>query len=207
MNSPLSETDFDVEVIILDTETTGLGNPEPIEIGYLSLPALHQFAGKNFISALPKLPQTVARYKPTKAITAGATKVHGIIFADVAHKPQYQAQVFSDSLPPTVKYFICHNATFDWKVLTCEPSGYNEEEHFQDLLPICTLKIARKIWPHFKSKSLTKIIEEFCPDVAEKLTAHAHGAIADCLLTALIVHFAITEFEITSWNDLYELQF
>jgi DNA polymerase III epsilon subunit-like protein len=90
--------------IAVDTETTGLVMPMPIEIAAEEL-----FSGATFCEKI----------RPTKAIDPGATAVHGLS-EDSLKDCRSLKEVLADFLefvghePVT---FIAHNAAFDKKVL------------------------------------------------------------------------------------------
>jgi DNA polymerase III subunit epsilon len=94
-----------VDWCILDTETTGLGVAEIVEI------AIAAPDGQVLVNTL---------VKPQLCIEAGASKVHGIFDADVADAPMFP------DVYPTVKEAIAgrevviYNAPFDTRMLnTC----------------------------------------------------------------------------------------
>ena len=126
--------------IILDTETTGLREPQPIEIAFI------QLASTGIVNTETK-GIYLQRFKPTKAIEAGALKTHGITAASLVEMPEYKLSKVP--FPADLKYIIAHNAAYDMKVLKCAGSGYSPKVDLP-VVEICTLKLARKLWPELK---------------------------------------------------------
>jgi DNA polymerase III subunit epsilon len=89
--------------IVLDTETTGLKNPEIIEI------AIADSRGKPLLNSL---------CKPLGTIHADASKCHQLYDADVAEAPNFRdlypqiAEIFNDH-----RLLLIYNADFDTRVL------------------------------------------------------------------------------------------
>jgi DNA polymerase III alpha subunit (gram-positive type) len=108
-----------------------------------------------------------------------------------------------------VQYIIGHTIDYDLRVLKCVP-GFSDESHFQ-WKPIDVCKIARKCWPEFKEGrggyKLTQIMEKLLPGMKEVVEQKAHGAMADVYFTYLILAAIIHQYEPTSWEDVYNLQF
>lgn len=174
--------------LIFDTETTGLKDPEPVEIGYIRLGELTQYP-EGLIGPTHETYQE--RFSTSKPIEAGATKIHKITNACVAGKPHWDSFTF----PPGVQYLVGHVITFDAKVM-----GYPEFKY------ICTRDLAKRLWPELPNYKLTTIIETKFPAIGKRLTKDAHGALVDCKLCLLIIHQAMQEFEgIDSWQALHDL--
>lgn len=117
-------------LLFLDTETTGLKDPRLVQMGY----------------AINNGPINVQHYNPPKVIEEGATEKHGITNEQVSFYEPFEAnrdhfQVLLDNSIP-----IAHNMPFDRRVLESEgvrvPKG------------ICTLKMARKMYPGLKRHKL-----------------------------------------------------
>ena len=194
---------YPIRAIICDTETTGLTAPQPIEVAIIHCQDIHTY---DDLLDLKQYEKFNKRYKPTKAIEAGAQKVHGISMQDVEGCPRY----LSHQLPisDTVEYIIGHNISYDMRALRCEAGG-GGKEFLGDLRQICTLKLARKLWPEYKEDggySLANIIQKNYPTVAESIPKIAHGALADCFLTLHLLDMMCAEYELDSWEELYNLQ-
>lgn len=178
--------------VILDCETTGLKAPEVVEVGYIPMIDLHKYEDNQLITAKHTVYQE--RFKPSKPIEAGATAIHGIYFKDVVGCKPFSFPELN--LPKTVNFIIGHNISFDHRAM-----GKPE-------LPvkyICTLKLAKLLWPGLKSYKLTSLMEEHFPEFYNSLIENAHGALIDCKLVLLLLYQAVQTFEINSWEDLHEL--
>lgn len=183
----------EIEAIILDSETTGFRAPQPIEVGYLSLQALQNYEGVTLLSEAH--PEFCERYKPTKAIDPGAVAVHGIRLADLLDKPRFSVEALT--IPETTQYIVAHNISYDWRVLG-KPASLG-------LKRICTIKLAKALWPGLDSYKLTALIGEFFPEGHAQLVANAHGALIDTKLCLGLIAKARQEFELETWADIYEI--
>ena len=181
-----------IKAIVLDSETTGLRAPEPCEIAYIALKELTHYSAESIIR--DKHTMYLQRFKPSKPIEAGAKAVHGISDSDVADCPPFTLTALG--LEDSVEYLICHNVSYDFRVLG------KPENRFKK---ICTVKLAKQLWPELPSHKLTVIVETFFPDIAKQLTVGAHGALVDSKLCLLILAKALEEFELNSWADIYEI--
>lgn len=174
--------------LILDTETTGLDEPELIEAAWL---ALESESGE-----LPKLASRpsfsfVEKYKPSKPITFGAMAVHHILPMDLEDCSPSSSFV----LPDGVDYLVGHNIDFDWGVIG-NP----------DIKRICTDAMARYVWPEadsYSQSALLYMLRGPTEKMRERLRG-AHSALTDVencfdLLQMILTHKA----DLHSWEDLY----
>lgn len=177
--------------IILDTETTGLRQPEPVEIAFIKLIYEPKEYLKQQHGLLGAKHETFrARYSVSKPIEPGATKIHGITDNDIANLPHWSMFQI-----PRGEFIIGHKIDYDAKVLGVPDAKY-----------ICTCNLSRLLWPELPNHKLTTIVEEKFPKMATSLTANAHGALVDCKLCLLILETAIVEFEgLDTWQDMYEI--
>ncbi len=99
--------------------------------------------------------------------------IHGIRPRDVKDAPDF-AYIW-----PEIEYFIgddflvAHNAQFDMNVLASLLRYFEIE--IPDISYLCSLRIARKVWPQFKSHALTSLSEHF------GLEYNAHNALDDAI--------------------------
>lgn len=157
--------------IILDTETTDLGGIM-IELAWKNINTHETFE---------------QRYNPKCRISKGASAVHQIFDKDVFDKPCHTTV----SIPSDVRFIFGHNINFDLRVL--RRSGIDTSR----FKAICTLKLARKAFPNFKSYSLSQLMFAlFDLDVAERLTANAHQAMADIQMTELLLEQIVKKLDI-----------
>lgn len=178
-----------MKAIILDTETTGLRQPEPCEIAFIQLCKEPQDYPQGSLLAETHI-EYQHRFRVSKPIEPGATKIHGISHTDLVGKPHWTTFKL-----PQAEYIIGHKVDYDARVL-----GWPEAKY------ICTCNLARLLWPELPNHKLTTIVEEKFPKQAAQLTKNAHGALVDCKLCLLILEVAIAEFEgLETWQDMYEM--
>lgn len=172
---------------ILDTETTGFEDPEPIEVGIIDVESRREY---------------LERLMPSKPITFGAMAVHHIIPEDLASCRPVSAFRFRDVVEPMFGPFdtiIGHNVEFDWKVLG-KP----------DVQLICTCALARDLWPEIDSHTLGAMMYYLLDkQEARELLKNAHSALADCRMTMLLLHHIVATLrldgEAAPWAQLVEL--
>ena len=177
------------KILILDTETTGLKDPEPVEIGFLEFSENLEFLE---FQNLSKVKTFCQRYRPSKAIDVGASSIHGIYMRDVLHCPKP-----STFQLPEHDYMIGHNIAFDHKVLGNPPTKL-----------ICTLKLARMVLPkkEVMNHKLTTLFNHFYKEESTALLSQSHGALADCHMTFLILCKLIKEVPYCkTWDDVYSI--
>lgn len=138
---------------VIDTETTG---HEPLaEVIEL---AWKQIGGGGHCE----------RFKPTKQVLWGALAVHHIL-------PEELETCRSSSeakLPADTQYIIGHNIDYDWTCL-----GKPQVKR------ICTLAIARALYPELDSHKLGAMYYALAPDLytARQALQNAHSAAADVM--------------------------
>lgn len=169
--------------IILDTETTGLDSPEVIELAYigaLDTPLSVADPGYQF------------QFKPSKPISLGAMATHHIIDEDLVDCDPWPG---TWAPPAGIDYLVGHNVDFDWKAIGSPK-----------IKRICTLALARKVWPNADSHSLGALIYSLYPHgMARKMVRGAHSALTDVDLCYRVL-FAITDaLQAFDWARLYQL--
>jgi len=172
-----------MSALIVDTETTGLADPvRPVEIAWLRL------SGPVDLEPLESFSQ---RYDPDKAIEYGALATHHITAADLVGKPLWD----TFRLPKGTEYLIGHNVDFDWRVLGEPP-----------VKRICTLALARSLWPTLDSHTQGALLYHCAPDVAKEALRGAHAADADCWCCRRILAALIRDLGgIESWEALWKI--
>lgn len=174
--------------VIVDTETTGLDDPEVIELAYT-----RPFT---WAEELVASDYTKARFRPSKPITPGAMAAHNIIEADLVNEPPWPGSHAFD-----VEYLIGHNVDFDWKALGSQPN----------IKRICTLELARLLYEDADSHSLRALMYYFYEaEDARNLAKNAHSADHDCGMTHLVLKEIILDYgrrggTLTSLEDLWRL--
>jgi exodeoxyribonuclease X len=168
--------------IILDTETTGTDAPDPVQLAH-SRPLEHPLCDIGGTMCL--------YFKPRKPISIGAMATHHIIDADVENAPPWTGQW----LPPSpFDYLVGHNIDFDWKVIGSP-----------DVKRICTLALARHVWPSIDSHTLSACIYNIYPhSMARDYLARAHDAAADVLNTWRVLVSICSALNLQDWESVYE---
>jgi len=156
-----------VEFSVLDVETTGLSARENhvIEIGIVKVKNL-KIASKfqSFVNPGCKIPYFITQF-------TGITDediIDAPYFSELADKIE---NVISDSV------ISAHNLSFDDSFLKYEFFRTGREPLSNH--KICTLKIARRLYPSLKSKSLSSITQYL-----RLKNSNAHRALADAEVTA-----------------------
>jgi exodeoxyribonuclease X len=175
--------------IILDVETTGVDEPDVIELAILPLVETFSPTPQTLLSneGYP----TALHFKPRKPISLGAMATHHIIEDDLKDAPLWQG---SYPLAPDRQYIVAHSADFDWKAIGSP-----------DVKRICTLALARKLWPMLESHSLAALTYHLMSHAkARELLKNAHSALVDAMLChqLLIAELALMPL-ISSWERLW----
>jgi len=167
---PIDEAEFSV----VDVETTGLGpaNNNIIEIGLVKI--------KNF--------KVIDRYNsfinPGRSIPPFITQLTGISNDDV-----YGAPFFEDLVRPLQDFLedsvlVGHNLAFDLSFLRKEFQVCGVENY--QPLQLCTLRLAKRLYPNLKSRSLGNLANHL-----RLKNEDAHRAYADAEVTAKILHHLV----------------
>jgi exodeoxyribonuclease X len=171
--------------IILDTETTGLDDPEVIALAHTSVlespTNLSGGIGLQF-------------FKPSKPISLGALATHHIIDEDLVDAPPWPRRWAPDS-PETTQYLIGHNIDFDWKAIG--------QPH---IARICTLALARRLLPDLDSHNLTALTYYFYGRIAgRELVKKSHDAAHDVYLCLLLLEQLLKLMPgMTSWHQAWQ---
>lgn len=169
--------------MIIDTETTGLTDPRPVEIAWLGL---------KDIASLEIVDEFEQRYNPEKPIEFGAMAVHHILDEDVADKPSCE----TFKLPEETEYIIGHNIDYDWEAVG-RP----------DVKRIDTLALSRRIWKDAGSHSLGALMYMLAKDkrkVRERLKS-AHSAMTDVKMCRFVLSKIVRELGVESWDNLWHI--
>lgn len=165
---------------IIDTETSGLQDPEIIELAW-----------EKFETPEDSVPiqSYVARYRNTRPISPAAKAVHHIVEDDLTH-----LEPWSSDERPQADYIIGHNVDFDADIL-----GYTAAKR------ICTLAISRLLWPKVESHSLSTLCYYLDGDWAREYLVKAHSAAADVYACRRLLTQILETTELTTWEDLWTL--
>jgi exodeoxyribonuclease X len=172
--------------LLIDCESTGLVEPQVIQLATKG--------PLKFGHHLYDFPATeVMRFKPTKAIEPGAMATHRIIATDLDECPTW----LGFGIPEGVGYLIGHGVDYDWQAIGSP-----------DLKRICTLALARNLWPDLNTHKLSALIFYlYEPNAARELTRNAHDAETDVHLTALLLDHLLWEMRgrtLESWETLWQ---
>jgi exodeoxyribonuclease X len=157
------------DAIILDTETTDREDGEVIELAWL------ESANTFDPEAMVRTQQE--RFAPSRPSTFGALATHNILDHELIGK---RASALAPTALPPVHYWIGHNIDFDWRALGGDPSVFR----------ICTLALARKWMPELDSHSLGACLYAVRGrnESSRNLVQSGHGALADVLMTQILLH-------------------
>lgn len=177
--------------LILDTETHSL-NGFPIEISYM--PVTLDETGLQ-IQQDQIYDEYFSLDKGTQ-IHFASMAIHHILPQDLVNKPHF----YQFRLPKQTVYLIGHNVDYDVQAIArCG-------QDIQHIKPICTLALARHIWPQLESHALGTL-SYFISDNFEEtreLLKNAHNAKTDILLTAKLLEKIIQHAQIQSIEQLYQ---
>lgn len=175
---------------IFDTETTRLIEPEIVEAAWLAFATVDDVIPRQ-IAPANSLRNYWERFKPSKAMQFSAIATHHILPEDLVDCPPTS----SFMLPAAAQYLAGHNIDFDWKAIGSPP-----------LKRICTLAIARHVWPEADGYSIAALIYLLngATRATRDLLRGAHNAFADCALAATVLEAILTlKPEITTWSALH----
>ena len=169
------------QAIIFDVEATNKNDAVIIEAASLDVTSLTPFEVGN---------PWVQRYNPGKPISLGALATHHIMDEELVNCPPSS----SFHLPAGTKYLIGHNIDFDWVAI-----GSPEVKR------ICTLALARSLWPELDSHTQSALLYYFERDSAREQLRSAHSALADVWVCSKIVGKIIDKLKPVSLDALWEM--
>lgn len=167
------------KTIIFDTEATGIKEPVLIEAAWVELESIKPFTVTNPFEQ---------RYNPGKPITLGALATHHIMDEELVDCPP----AASFTLPRDLGYLIGHNVDFDWEVIG-KP----------DIKRICTLALARKLWPDLDSHNQSALLYHLARATARARLRNAHSALIDVGICATILDHICQQLGVKTIEDLY----
>jgi exodeoxyribonuclease X len=171
--------------VILDTETTAAKETPERRIEVIEL-AYRDTHDREFFHR---------RYKPSMPPQWGALAVHGITMSELEDCPP-SSQALLDS-PLRATFWIGHNIDFDWRALGSPPQ----------VRRICTLALARALWPELDSHTLTVMmyfIKGAAPATRELLRS-AHSAAADIDFCEDLLQVIMQVAKVRDLETLWEL--
>ncbi|MFB2538362.1 MULTISPECIES: putative quorum-sensing-regulated virulence factor [unclassified Acinetobacter] len=192
MTTPLNH-----HAIILDTETHAL-HGYPIEVAYLAVDI-----NTNGLQRNDDIYDELFSLDADTQINLASMAVHHILPEDLTGKPNFR----EFKLPSETIYIIGHNIDYDIQAISrCQESTSH-------LKPICTLALARSIWPHLESHALSSLSYFISQDWqhTRQILRNAHQASTDVLLTADLLDAILRHYrehektDITSIEQLYQV--
>jgi exodeoxyribonuclease X len=120
---------------------------------------------------------------------------HHIIESDLKDSPAWSDQVVSFR-SMSAGYLVGHNIDFDWKAIGSP-----------DIKRICTLALARSVFPDLDSHSLSALTYHQYPHgMARELLKNAHSAGADVDLTYRLLYFLYDAVgRPATWEELWRI--
>ena len=165
--------------IIADTETTSIKKPEVLHFAWAEMEEL---------KVVGEIQEKF--YSSKEPCEFGALATHHILPEDVAGMPLYDLGKF----PSGFNYMVAHNVDFDWNALG-KPK----------VKLICTLAIARKLYPKCDSHRLSALmyyLNGATAEVRESLTG-AHNAKVDVQLLCGLLEHIKNDVDIHTLPNLY----
>ena len=169
------------QAIIFDVEATDKNDAVIIEAASLDVTSLNPFEVGN---------PWVQRYNPGKPISLGALATHHFMDEELVNCPASS----SFKLPAGTQYLIGHNIDFDWVAIGSP-----------DVKRICTLALARSLWPDLDSHTQSALLYYFERDTARDQLRNAHSALADVWICSKIVGQIIDKLHPASLDALWEM--
>ncbi|KAA8734880.1 3'-5' exonuclease [Acinetobacter qingfengensis] len=138
------------------------------------------------------------RYKPSEPIGLGAMAVHHILDSDVQNCKPYTAFQFPEDMIPT--YIIGHNIDYDIETIqrASMPTFF--------LRPICTLAMARYVWPNLEAHNLAALAYHVSSNrkATRRSLRNSHSALNDCKTTFSLLYRIVKDQNIQSFEELYQ---
>ena len=177
--------------LILDTETHAL-NGLPIEIAYVSVQL--DMLGLSLDDS--NIYDEYFSLDDDTTIQLSSMAIHHILPQDLQGKVNFR----QFQLPQQTVYLIGHNIDYDIQAIArCG-------QDVRHIKAICTLALARDLWPHLDSHSLSTLSYFISEDYAatREQLRNAHNAKTDILLTARLLQKIIEHYQIHDIEQLYQ---
>lgn len=182
-----------MKAIVLDFETTdATEDAQATEIGIMDV----TFKDGLF-SKVDDIGENSIRCKPDRPISFGAMAVTNIFKEDVVSCVDHKT-VCARLMPQGAAYIIGHNIDFDIRVAA------NAGVDVSQYKAICTLAMARNLYPDADSHTLGAMSCMLDYEYARANIKNAHGAAADVKMCARLLYIICKQQGITSMDQLYE---
>ncbi|MBJ9954375.1 3'-5' exonuclease [Acinetobacter baumannii] len=179
--------------LIFDTETHKL-HGDIIEAGAMEVTFFE--LGKHR-ELYPSQFEYTKRFKPSEPISLAAMAVHHIVDEDLVKCPPFtKFKMPKDD----VEYLIGHNIDYD--IAAVNRAGITT----CGIKAICTLAMARYLWPTLEAHNLTALAYFVGSDrkATRRGLRNAHSALKDCQTTLSLLMKIVKEKGIKSFEELYE---
>ena len=171
--------EFIQQLIVLDTETTGVDDDSDIIELSMTFPL-------DLSTGIDDVVNYTNRYKPVADVPAEASAVHFITTEDLQNCVTYDQDLENIELmmkQQQIKYYVGHNVQFDQRMICENYLRYSGATTLPDYLLdsnkwICTLRLAKKLFAEdaeFKNLTLSYLWFKFglYRDVPRPVNAHA----------------------------------
>lgn len=182
-----------MQALIFDTETHKL-HGDIIEAGALDI----SFVDGELVMGYE---HDLGRFKPSEPISLAAMAIHHIIDEDLIECEPYTSFKIPQKL--NTRYLIGHNIEYDVKAMQRTGFDFNAQM-FEPFESICTLAMARSLWPTLESHTLTALsyhVSENRKQTRNSLK-EAHNAINDCYSTFELLKAIVKTKGIKSMEEL-----
>lgn len=156
---------------VLDTEGSGQNPNVPIQLAAVEMDGL-TITGRFHLWF----------FRPRTPVSYHATRVHGITNRDIAQHPYFEDQRQNVEETLGTIPILGHAVSVELQGMRIHMPDWTPEQ------AVCTLRIARRLYPNQKRHKLTVLLEQFGLDKkAAKLSgARPHHALYDAIATALL---------------------
>lgn len=178
--------------LIFDVETHKL-HGDIIEAAAMELTWFEM--GKQ-IELFPSQFEYSKRFKPSEPISLGAMAVHHIVDEDLVKCPSFtKFKMPKDD----VEYLIGHNIDYD--IAAIQRAGTDAT----GIKAICTLAMARYMWPTLESHNLTALAYHISSDrkATRRGLRNAHSARNDCQTTLSLLLKIVREKNFQTFEEIY----
>lgn len=178
--------------LIFDTETHKL-HGDIIEAAAMEV-VFPQFSADILI--IPTMFDFTKRYKPSEPISLGAMAVHHIVDEDLVRCPSFTTFKWPKD---NIQYLIGRNIDYDIEAV--KRAGVDTS----NIKPICTLAMARYLWPTLEAHNLTALAYHISSDrkATRRGLRNSHSALIDCKTTYSLLLKIVQEKNIHSFEQLY----
>jgi exodeoxyribonuclease X len=171
-------------IVVFDTETTGLIEPEVVQAAYLE-----------YSSSMSNNREKL--FGVSKPIEWVAMGLHGITNEKVKGKRKWDGNF----IPVGTKYLVAHNASFDTQFLP--------KETIDNIKIVCTLKLAKKLIPKHecgdhKNSTLYYYLGCYKNPIGKEYLGKTHTALSDCAMTLNVLVGILNKYNLTI-EQAYEM--